>query len=185
MPPVMATRAWPGRSPFPPRVFRPGRNTAELFLVRRNADGDVFCPIPLSIPSYLGKNLGGRRVNGIVESGLFNPHDWNGVWARWTNGQGTWAIPLKEGERPDTLALGLVSTGSPVRHLQVLANGTLLLDQDLPQGKWETRLPLDGVKAGDLLTVELKSNVWVPAEANPKSSDHRQLGVAISVLEVR
>jgi hypothetical protein len=168
-----------------PAAFRDGANEAQLFLVENTASGVALARIPMTALSFLGRNLGGKPVAGVREDGLFGPHDWKGVWARWTDGSARWVLPLKADERPGELTLGLASSGPAGADLEVTVNGVRLLKQHLPQGKWETRLPLDRVPAADRLTIEIDSRVFVPAEVNPGSTDRRKLGVAVSTLVVK
>jgi len=162
-------------------VFQNGVNEAELFLVQ----GDDLWRIPLSTPSFVGTNLGGSRVSGIQEKGLFEPHDWDGQMTRWTDGQGEWEIPLKSGERPKILTFQIVSSGKSGADVNISVNGVTLLSQLLPSGKWETRLPLDGIEPADHLSVVVESSVFVPAEQSSNSKDRRKLGLAVTTLMVK
>ena len=168
-----------------PTDLRNGNNEARLFLVTDPTRREGLVPIPLFTPSFLAVDLGGRHVAGIEEEGLIDSEDWDGRWVRWTKGRGVWKIPLKAGERPTTLTVGLVSSGPPGGQLRVTVNGSRLLDQHLPQGDWETRLPLYGVEFTDRLIVVLESRIWVPAEHSPESTDRRELGVAVRTLVVK
>ncbi len=165
--------------------FRDGSNEVELFLVPDPSSGLDLMRIPLTIPSFMDTNLGGICVGGVTEKGLFNSHDWGGQLVRWTNGKGRWEIPLKPGEKPEMLTIKIVSSGPPGADLNVTVNGTRILSQVLPHGEWDTRLPLNSIKSKDHLTVVLESRVFIPAENDPNSSDHRKLGVAVSTLMVK
>ncbi len=169
----------------PLECFRSGSNEAELFLVPDSYPETDLLRIPLSTPSFLGKNIGASRVIGIQEKGLFKPNTWDGCLVRWSNGQASWRIPLKKGEKPKMLTLQIVSSGPPGSYLSISVNDTELLKQVLPRGKWETRLPLGSVNSNHVLTVELDSRIFVPSETNPKSSDNRELSIAISTLIVK
>ncbi len=169
----------------PLSAFQNGSNRAELFLVSSLADGPRLTRVPMLMPSYLGVNVGGRPVSGIGEKGLFKSHNWDGQRVRWTNGSGRWDIPLKEGEKPRHLDIKIVSSGSSGGTLSVYVNGTQLLTEDLQRGHWETRISLESIKMENHLTVELISSVFVPAERDPNSKDHRELGVAVASLVVQ
>lgn len=166
-------------------VFREGANKTELFLVQNPSAGTGLVRIPLFTPSFMGENLGGVRVSGIEEEGLFPSHDWGGQQARWTDGRSQWDIPVKPDERPRMLTVKIVSSGPLGANLSINVNGVTLLSQVLPEGKWEARLPLQSVEIGNKVTVVLESSVFIPAEINPKSSDQRELGLAVTTLIVK
>lgn len=167
-----------------PDAFINGLNKVELFQVEDSPSGMKLHRIPLTTPSFLGTDMGGVRVSGIQENGLLNTHDWDGRWVRWTNGDASWKIPLKEGEKPRMLTLKIVSSGPLASDVSITVNGTRVLSQVLPNGSWETRLPLGSVSFENSLTVELESSVFIPAENNPESSDQRILGLAVATLIV-
>nr|MEE4268712.1 sulfatase-like hydrolase/transferase [Candidatus Krumholzibacteria bacterium] len=168
-----------------PRFFHNGKNEAALFLVEGSGDSATLRRIPLKTPSFLKTNLGGQHVAGIREEGLsLHSHDWNGTPIRWTLGHGTWTVPLKPGEKPHYLTVEIMSSGPTQSSLEVVANGVTLLEQYLPRGEWNTRLPLDAVTMDGQLVVELKSGTFVPAKHNPESSDQRTLGLAVSTLRL-
>jgi len=168
----------------PPDAFRAGANEVELFLVTGPVSPAGLVRVPLVSPSFIGTNLGGSRVIGVREQGIYDTHLWDGVPSRWTDGHGSWGIPIKDGEKPKMLLLAIVSSGPRENRLSISANGQQLLTQLVPRGAWDVNLPLDGVELGDRLTVVLDSGVFVPAESNPKSSDQRSLGVAVTNLTI-
>ena len=166
-------------------AFHDGSNKAKLFLVSNQTSGVELMQIPLFTPSFVGTNLGGTRISGISESGLFNPNEWGGTPVRWTDGHASWEIPLKTGEKPKILTVKIVSSGPLGADLSISVNGKRLLSQVLPHGAWEAKLPLKSIKLEDHLTVEINSSVFTPAESNPKNNDQRKLGVAVSTLIVK
>jgi len=168
-----------------PESFRHGANEVKLFLVDEERGSNEVWEIPLTIPSFIGRELAPARVPGVDDIGFYVSEHWDGIPMRWTNGQARWIIPIKKGERPKKLTVGIVSSGPPGAEITVLANGVQLLKQFLPRGAWDAQLPLAPVKIGEELTIEMISTTFVPAEVNPKSKDRRLLGAAVCNLSVK
>jgi hypothetical protein len=76
------------------------------------------------------------------------------------------------------------AAGVNTAHLQIVANGRTLIDDDINLGSWKKTLDLSGMEFGEKLTLELLSDTFVPAgkprgDGKGASDDARALGVQV------
>ena len=158
----------------------PARKRAErhfsLFLSR--IDG----PIRSFTGSESSITIGGNPLFDVRETGI---HGVDSNWknpSRWTGERATLELPLIFDHSFTRGNIKLVATGRNGSRMTLKANGKTLVEATVPRDGSMHEFVLDGVvKEGDeSILFELECETWVPAEENPKHSDHRRLGVRLA-----
>jgi hypothetical protein len=128
--------------------------------------------------------LGSYPVLGVTEQGFYETEtDSSGNPLRWTNGRAELIVPWS-GPQPQSLCVNLIAKSPDGAELSIRINGHELVSEQLKSGLWEKSISLAGLELQVPLRVEINSTPWVPAEVNPQSSDVRNLGVAVSSVQL-
>jgi hypothetical protein len=131
--------------------------------------------------SYLNVLLGCAKVDGVEESGFHYQEYVGSEPFRWTDGEATLLVPI------DTPPRRLWVSGVTLRpdltpvSLEILVDGTSLFEGVLPPGKWEKTFDLTSHPLSDQVTIELRSDTFVPEGVmdGGTNTDTRELGVQI------
>jgi hypothetical protein len=181
--------------------FRPTREVGRVVLFRRFLE-NTYYPVPkrfvtdeitlvlvaiaspIEPPNWHHCAQGGSKVWGVSESGFYAETVSFHQKVRWTNGHGRLEVRVAAEDWPDELMIDLSGSSPSGSHLRVLANGYELYCGNLDEERnWFKILPLSNVRIGTLLSIELISNTFIPADTYKGSNDYRSLGV--QVREVR
>lgn len=127
--------------------------------------------------NHLDKLIGSIQIPGMEEEGFYATEETGGRPFRWTNGAGKLVVPLRGAwPRAVTLMLSL-SVPRPLR-LVIRCNGNSLFDDTVqPQETWVRTFNARSLPRGTDMTLEICSDVFVPAWVNRNSDDNRKLGV--------
>jgi serine/threonine protein kinase len=132
--------------------------------------------------SYNNIPLGIQPVPGVSEEGFHAQEQAIGEFFRWTTGAAKLTVPIR-GKPPKILALGLGIPNVPEYRLQVIVNGVKLFDDAVEiNRRWIAELPLNQVRLGDRMQIELLSSTHVPAQVVAGSKNTRRLGVNVRKL---
>ena len=170
---VIAGSQWPQAGALGARfVTSSGRGSALWVL-----PGALQAALPTG--GYAGQLLGAERRADLQEAGFYRQEVFDGAPGRWTNGAATLSVPLDPQRPPRWLEIETLAPGPDRADLQMLANGVELWNQPIPRHRWRKRLPLNRVRRGNALVIELKSNTFSPAGRQPSSGDRRRLGIVV------
>ena len=181
--PVLGRRdAW--EAIIDPRRLRPGANGLEVLEIRvEPADG------ALSLAGSVGSrdaatwpNLvreADGRMLGVEASG-FSGTEWSRERSfRWTGGDARLLVPLDDGPPPAELAVDVLMTG-PSKRLRISVDGCTLFDEPV-RGRWSATFDLADCR----LTPPEAEIVLLSDTHTPGGRDTRELGVAVSSIELR
>ncbi len=181
--PVLGRRdAW--EAIIDPRRLRPGANALEVFEIRAEpADGSlslagsVGSPAGAAWPNLVREADG--QVLGVGASG-FSGTEWSRERSfRWTGADARLLVPLDAGPPPAELAVDVLMTG-PSKRLRISVDGCTLFDEPV-QGRWSATFDLADCR----LTPPDVEIVLLSDTHTPGGRDTRELGVAVSSIELR
>lgn len=167
-----------------PKRFVVGANSLDVFEIRAEPDGGPVelavasgSAAPRSWPNLVREaeiQVLGARVSG------FSDTEWNRLGPfRWTRGDARLRVPLDPRSPPTELAVDVLMTGPPKR-LVITADGCVLFDQTV-QGRWSAAFGLGDCRLRPPdIEIALQSDTHVPS-----ARDTRELGVAVSSIELR
>ena len=167
-----------------PKRFAAGANSLDVFEIRAGPDGG---PVELAVAS--GSAAPRSWPNLVLEAELqvmggrvsgFSDTEWNRLGPfRWTRGDARLRVPFDPRSPPAELAVDVLMTGPPKR-LVIAADGCALFDQTV-QGRWSGAFGLGECRLRPPdVEIALQSDTHVPSER-----DTRELGVAVSSIELR
>ena len=167
-----------------PRRLRPGANALEVFEIRvEPGDGS------LALASAVSSAAAGAWPNLVRETEMqvlgarasgFSGTEWAGQRSfRWTRGDARLLVPLDSRSPPAELAVDVLMTG-PSKRLRISVDGCTLFDEPI-QGRWSGTFDLGECRLEPPeLEIVLLSDTHVPG-----TRDTRELGVAVSSIELR
>ena len=167
-----------------PRHFVAGANALEVFEIRAEPGGGSVelaaaagAIAPRSWPNLVREAE--IQALGAQASG-FSGTEWAGLRPfRWTGGDARLLAPLDSRSPPVELAIEVLMTGRPKR-LRITADGCMLFHETI-RGRWSATLDLDDCRlVPPELEIVLESDTHVPS-----TRDTRELGVAVSLIELR
>ncbi len=130
-------------------------------------------------PAWEGVTLGAERRLELEESGFYRQESFEGSPGRWTNGAARLSVPLDPRDPPRALRVELLAPGRDGTRLELVANGVVLWDRQIPREAWSRTFGLESVPLGEELRLEINSDTFSPAEKRPSSRDRRRLGVVV------
>jgi RNA polymerase sigma factor (sigma-70 family) len=133
----------------------------------------------LDSTQYLDRPLGLEEIPGIAEEGFYHPEGSPPLSEayRWTNGAAKLVIPLN-GPPPKALHVRLVLfANSPRIHIRI--NGQSLFEERVSSRDWSRTFDLSAMSLGSVLTLEILSDTFIPAEQEKGNTDDRTLGVRV------
>lgn len=167
-----------------PKRFAEGANSLDVFEIRAEPGGGPVelalasgSAAPRSWPNLVREaeiQALGARVSG------FSDTEWNRLGPfRWTRGDARLRVPLDPRSPPTELAVDVLMTGPPKR-LVITADGCVLFDQTV-RGRWSAAFGLGDCRLRPPdVEIALQSDTHVPS-----ARDTRELGVAVSSIELR
>ncbi|MSP91210.1 MAG: acyltransferase [Myxococcales bacterium] len=140
-------------------------------------------PLPAAFrPNLFGTTFGAAPVPGVYESGFWRVETARGRPFRWTHAAARLRIPASDATGPLRLIVLLGHRPLP-GHATVRVGGKVLFDGTVGPRPGQLTLPLDGVRGGATLDVELESDTFTPAERNG-GDDRRALGVLVHAIRL-
>lgn len=140
--------------------------------------------MPFQPHSDINRNLLLEGPTSVQSSGLHNREIWNGVTVVWTNGAAEFKWPGDAPEMPAALQLSAMAAAFPGSPLAVLVNNELVGFGSLDGFPWKGFVDLTELVSEKLSDVKLYSSVMTPSAIRSDSQDSRQLGVALSLVEL-
>jgi hypothetical protein len=140
-------------------------------------------------PDFLNVLLGSVEVAGVEESGFGDPEFDNLQQPfRWTDGRARLVVPLNRDRPPRALVVRLPPSrpaNAPPATVQIVVNEKVLFDDHVPNGALDRTFDLDPAVLGDVLTLDIRSNTFVPQNLpGSTSGDARALGVCVSCIQL-
>ena len=170
-----------------PGLFVPGANAVDVVEVREAPDepGVLYTLHTMRAleSAVASRNLSGESaewLSGVTTSGL-NPTEWDGARPfRWSDGDARLSIPVDAEAPPSELSVSIVMTGGGGDKSLVIAVDDCVLFDSVIQGPWSGTFPLSSCPvASQRVEVSIRSTTHQPTNGDP-----RQLGVAITSVEI-
>ena len=139
--------------------------------------GSVGSPAAAAWPNLVREADGGML--GVEASGFADTEWSRGRSFRWTGGDARLLVPLDAGPPPAALAVDVLMTG-PSKRLRISVDGCTLFDEPV-QGRWSATFDLADCR----LTPPDVEIVLLSDTHTPGGRDTRELGVAVSSIELR
>jgi hypothetical protein len=170
---------------LPEEFMVPGEHHLETVLVNWSQDTPEFFSLGQQELSAIGKNLILDTMFVSWSSGLYTMATWGKKPAVWTKGAATISLKLPGSETPSAVKLTVLAAPPKGSILIAFANGTLLGVEQLSKFPWTGVFDLTPADIQEQLDLTFFSTTFIPSEVNPKVSDNRVLGLALSLVELQ
>ncbi len=170
---------------LPDEFMVEGKHQVEIVLVQWSENSPKFFAPGQKEISIIGQNLILDTIFVNKAKGVYKLALWGTKPAIWTKGAARYSVSIPNSDFPTAMKLSAEAADPKGAILMVFANGSFLGVERIKKFPWSGNFDLTGIDLAGHLNLDIYSSTHIPAESNPKKSDHRTLGLALSLIELQ